>query len=52
MDRHDGACLAGIILVRKTPLAIRFMENWLRACEDERIITETPSVPSRDYHNF
>lgn len=43
----------GIILVRKTPLAMRFMENWLRACEDERIITETPSalgVP--DYPNF
>lgn len=43
----------GIILVRKTPLAMRFMENWLSACEDERIITETPSalgVP--DYPNF
>ena len=34
----------GIIAARKTPLAIRFMEKWLRACEDERIITEEPSV--------
>ena len=40
-----GFQIAGIILVRKTPLAMRFMENWLRACEDERIITETPSAP-------
>ena len=37
--------VAGIILLRKTPLAIGFVENWLAACEDERIITETPSVP-------
>ncbi|CAE7699022.1 unnamed protein product [Symbiodinium pilosum] len=43
----------GIILVRKTPLAMRFMQHWLRACEDERIITETPSALGyQDYPNF
>ncbi|CAK9017152.1 Nucleotid_trans domain-containing protein [Durusdinium trenchii] len=47
----------GIILVRKTPLSIRFMENWLSACEDDRVITETPSVlglpeyPQFRHHN-
>ena len=43
----------GIIAARKTPLAIRFMEKWLRACEDERIITEEPSVLGwPDYYTF
>ncbi|CAJ1391908.1 unnamed protein product [Effrenium voratum] len=43
----------GIILARKTPLSIRFMEHWLAACEDERIITETPSVLGHpDYPHF
>merc|ERR1712151_425362 len=43
----------GIILARKTPLTIRFMEHWLRACEDERIITEEPSVLGYpDYFTF
>eukprot|EP00927_Polykrikos_kofoidii_P065349 TRINITY_DN61108_c0_g1_i1.p1 TRINITY_DN61108_c0_g1~~TRINITY_DN61108_c0_g1_i1.p1 ORF type:complete len:878 (-),score=164.19 TRINITY_DN61108_c0_g1_i1:544-3177(-) len=43
----------GIILARKTPLAIRFMEQWLKACEDERIITEEPSrLGLPDYYTF
>merc|ERR1712048_19798 len=43
----------GIIIVRKTALAIRFMEHWLQACEDERIITETESVLGYpDYFTF
>merc|ERR1712232_1341844 len=43
----------GIILARKTPLTIRFMEDWLRACEDERIITEEASVLGvPDYFSF
>eukprot|EP00928_Gymnodinium_smaydae_P033224 TRINITY_DN23850_c0_g3_i1.p1 TRINITY_DN23850_c0_g3~~TRINITY_DN23850_c0_g3_i1.p1 ORF type:complete len:892 (+),score=183.65 TRINITY_DN23850_c0_g3_i1:147-2822(+) len=43
----------GIILARKTPLAIRFMQHWLRACEDERIITEEPSsLGQPDYFTF
>lgn len=43
----------GIIIARKTPLAIRFVEDWLRACEDWRIITEEPSsMGYPDYHTF
>uniref|UniRef100_A0A7S0A550 Uncharacterized protein n=2 Tax=Pyrodinium bahamense TaxID=73915 RepID=A0A7S0A550_9DINO len=43
----------GIILARKTPLAIRFAEHWLSACEDERIITEEPSrLGHPDYFTF
>ncbi|CAE8618383.1 unnamed protein product, partial [Polarella glacialis] len=43
----------GIILARKTPLAIRFMEDWLQACEDWRIITEEQSVLGYpDYFTF
>ena len=38
--------------MRKTPLAIRFMKHWLKACEDERIIAETPSAPSRKQKRF
>jgi len=34
----------GIILVRKTKLAVQFLERWLSACEDPRIMTEEPSV--------
>ena len=30
----------GVILVRKTQLAISFLQAWLRACEDPRIMTE------------
>jgi len=43
----------GIILARKTPLSIQFMEHWLAACEDERIITEEPSkLGPEDYFTF
>lgn len=43
----------GIILARKTALTIRFMAHWLRACEDERIITEEPSrLGYPDYFTF
>eukprot|EP00933_Yihiella_yeosuensis_P030100 TRINITY_DN2377_c1_g3_i1.p1 TRINITY_DN2377_c1_g3~~TRINITY_DN2377_c1_g3_i1.p1 ORF type:complete len:444 (+),score=83.37 TRINITY_DN2377_c1_g3_i1:103-1332(+) len=43
----------GIILARKTPLSIQFMEEWLRACEDYRIITEEPSeLGYPDYYTF
>lgn len=43
----------GVILARKTPLAIHFAEHWLRACEDERIITEEPSTLGYpDYFTF
>ncbi|CAE7428346.1 unnamed protein product, partial [Symbiodinium necroappetens] len=34
----------GIILVRKTRLAVSFLERWLAACEDRRIMTEEPSI--------
>merc|ERR1711920_832966 len=34
----------GFILIRKTRLAITFLERWLRACEDRRVMTEEPSV--------
>merc|ERR1712150_182569 len=34
----------GFILVRKTKLAVMFLERWLRACEDRRIMTEEPSI--------
>lgn len=33
----------GIILLRKTPLAIEFAKAWLKACEEPRIMTEEPS---------
>merc|ERR1712048_90472 len=48
-----GQIATGIILARKTPLAIRFVEDWLRACEDPRVITEEPSVLGYpDYFTF
>ena len=34
----------GFILLRKTPLALRFVERWLAACEDRRIMSEEASV--------
>eukprot|EP00392_Amoebophrya_sp_AT5.2_P003352 g3357.t1 len=35
---------SGVILVRKTPLSLLIMEEWLRYAEDERILTEEPNV--------
>ena len=34
----------GFILIRKTPLAVQFLERWLAACEDRRIMSEEASV--------
>lgn len=34
----------GFILLRKTPLAVQFLERWLAACEDRRIMSEEASV--------
>eukprot|EP00929_Paragymnodinium_shiwhaense_P113077 TRINITY_DN81344_c0_g1_i1.p1 TRINITY_DN81344_c0_g1~~TRINITY_DN81344_c0_g1_i1.p1 ORF type:complete len:1047 (+),score=215.37 TRINITY_DN81344_c0_g1_i1:117-3257(+) len=34
----------GFILVRKTRLAVEFLQRWLEACEDPRIMTEEPSI--------
>jgi len=43
----------GFILVRKTQLAVNFLRQWLRACEDPRIMTEEPSVlGAPDYFTF
>jgi len=43
----------GFILVRKTQLAINFARQWLRACEDARIMTEEASVlGAPDYPTF
>lgn len=43
----------GFILLRKTQLAINFARQWLRACEDPRIMTEEPSVlGAPDYFTF
>lgn len=43
----------GFILLRKTQLAINFARQWLRACEDARIMTEEPSVlGAPDYFTF
>jgi len=43
----------GFILVRKTQLAINFVRQWLRACEDARIMTEEPSIlGAPDYFTF
>jgi len=51
METNQAA--TGIILVRKTPLAIEFLERWLRACEEPRIMTEEPSVLGMpDYFTF
>ncbi|CAD7947498.1 unnamed protein product [Amoebophrya sp. A25] len=47
----------GVILARKTPLAIKFLEDWLEACEDRRVMTEEgnvlgfPNFPSFKNHN-
>lgn len=43
----------GIIIVRKTKLAVEFLRDWLAACEDPRIMTEEPSVLGYpDYFTF
>ncbi|CAK0893216.1 unnamed protein product [Prorocentrum cordatum] len=43
----------GIIIVRKTKMAIQFLREWLAACEDPRIMTEEPSVLGfPDYFTF
>jgi len=43
----------GFILVRKTRLAVEFLQRWLAACEDPRIMTEEPSVLGvPDYFTF
>lgn len=34
----------GVILVRKTRLAVNFLQRWLKACEERRIMTEESSV--------
>lgn len=34
----------GFILLRKTPLAVQFLERWLAACEDRRIMSEEASI--------
>ncbi|CAJ1453919.1 unnamed protein product [Effrenium voratum] len=42
MDTNQIA--TGFILVRKTALAVAFLEKWLAACEDRRVMTEEDSV--------
>jgi len=40
----------GIILVRKTRLAVEFLQRWLKACEEPRIMTEEASVLGMPEH--
>ncbi|CEL99550.1 unnamed protein product [Vitrella brassicaformis CCMP3155] len=43
----------GIILMRKTPLAVSLAHSWLKACQDRRVMTEEPSVMGQpDYPGF
>merc|ERR1712087_131953 len=43
----------GFIIIRKTRLAITFLERWLRACEDARVMTEEASILGMpDYPSF
>merc|ERR1712087_314941 len=53
MGIETNQVATGIILVRKTRLAVDFLRRWLAACEDRRIMTEEPSVlGAPDYMTF
>eukprot|EP00435_Cladocopium_sp_Y103_P025917 s649_g6.t1 len=43
MDQYKQIA-TGFILLRKTPLAVQFLERWLAACEDRRIMSEEASI--------
>jgi hypothetical protein len=45
--------LASFLVMRKSPFALRFAEDWLRYAEDPRILTETPNTCGLpDYSGF
>jgi hypothetical protein len=36
--------VGGIFLIAKTPRNERFVDDWLRLCEDAQLVTDRPSV--------
>jgi hypothetical protein len=38
------------LLFRKTPVSIAFVDEWLRACEDPRIVTDLDNTLGQPNH--
>jgi hypothetical protein len=36
--------VGGIFLIAKTPRNERFVDDWLRLCEDAQLVTDRPSI--------
>eukprot|EP00919_Chromeraceae_sp_WS-2016_P045717 GHVR01108801.1.p1 GENE.GHVR01108801.1~~GHVR01108801.1.p1 ORF type:complete len:151 (-),score=8.95 GHVR01108801.1:10-462(-) len=43
---------SGVIISRKTPLALDFFRQWLAACENLQLISEESSKLGSDYYSY
>ncbi len=48
---HDQAC-GGYQVYCKTPESVKFIDEYLNSCENETLITDTPSILAREYTEF